>query len=152
MDVSKLIEMRDQMKKKLSLRYGNKDGERKEILLCAGAACVSSGEMSIKDALLSEFKKHNLEDKVDIIETGCIGSCEMGPIAIVHPGDIFYRRLKSKDIPKIVEEHIIGGKPVERFLFKDPKTQKSVYTQKEIPFFKKQFKIALRNTGLIDPD
>ena len=152
MDVSKLIEIRDKTKKRLSLRKGKEEGQRKEIVLCAGAACVSSGEVSVKDVFLEEIKKHHLEERVNIVETGCVGACEMGPIAIVHPEGVFYRKLRPQDVPKIVEEHLIGGKPVERYLFRDSKTRKPVYSQKEIPFFGKQLKIALRNTGVINPE
>ena len=152
MDVSKLTEIRERAKKRLSLRKGREEGQRREIVLCAGAACVSSGEVSVKDAFLEEIKKHHLEEKVSIVETGCVGACEMGPIAIVHPEGVFYRRLRPQDVPKIVEEHLVGGKPVERYLFRDPKTRKPIYSQKEIPFFGKQLKIALRNTGVINPE
>ncbi len=152
MDISKLIEIRDRMKEELSLRKGNPKDNKKDIILCAGAACVSSGEISIKDAFLEEIKKHNLQDSINIIETGCVGACEMGPIAIVYPEGIFYRKLRPENVSKIVEEHLINGKPVERFLFRDPKTRKPVYSQKDIPFFGKQLKIALRNTGLINPE
>ncbi len=152
MDITRLKEIREKMKGELSVRRGTRDGARREILLCAGAACVSSGEISIKEAFQSEIKKYGIEDRVKIIETGCVGSCEMGPIAIVYPENVFYRRLRPQMIPKIVKDHLVEGNPVKNFLFRDPKTREPIYAQKEIPFFKKQLKIALRNTGFIDPE
>ncbi len=151
MDITRLKEIREKMRGKLSTRKGNK-GEVREILLCAGAACVSSGEMSVKEAFENEIKKYGIEDRVKIVETGCVGACEMGPIAIVYPENVFYRRLRPQMIPKIVKDHLVDGNPVKNFLFRDPKTREPIYAHKEIPFFKKQLKIALRNTGFIDPE
>ena len=152
MDFSELSMIRKSMGEKLALRKGKRNGNKRDVILCAGAACVSSGEVSVKDALIRELSRYDLLDEVNIVETGCVGSCELGPVAIVYPDNIFYKKLRPQDMSKIVKEHFLEGNPVKRLLFKDPKTKEPIYVQKEIPFFKKQLKIALRNTGLIDPE
>lgn len=122
------------------------------VLLCAGASCISSGGYSFRDKLAEELKKHKLENDVNIVETGCVGTCELGPVAIIYPESIFYKKLKAEDAAEIVEEHFIKGRPVQRLLFKDPAAEKIIEKIEEMPFFKKQVKIVLRNTGLINPE
>lgn len=122
------------------------------VLLCSGASCISSGGYSFRDALIEEIKKHDLEGRVNIVETGCVGTCELGPVAIIYPESIFYKKLTPEDAKDIVEEHFIKGRPVERLLYKDPVINQKVEKIGEMTFFAKQVKIALRNTGLIDPE
>jgi NADH-quinone oxidoreductase subunit F/NAD(P)H dehydrogenase (quinone)/NADP-reducing hydrogenase subunit HndC len=93
-----------------------------------------------------------LGDKIRLVETGCNGFCAAGPIMVVHPGDIFYQRLKADDIPAIIEEHILKGKPIKKHFYKDPMTKKKIPVQDDIPFFAHQMPRALRNKGLIDPE
>jgi len=122
------------------------------VLLCAGASCISSGGYSFRDKLVEELKKHSLENEVNIVETGCVGTCELGPVVIIYPESIFYKKVQPEDAAEIVEEHFIKGRPVQRLLFKDPAAQKIIEKIDEMPFFKKQVKIVLRNTGAIDPE
>jgi NADH-quinone oxidoreductase subunit F len=92
-----------------------------------------------------------LQGEVKVIETGCIGSCDLGPIAVVYPEGVFYQKLKAEDARVITEEHLLKGRVVERLLYAEPATTKLIPTFKEIDFFKLQEKIVLRNCGLIDP-
>ncbi|MEI6157785.1 MAG: SLBB domain-containing protein, partial [Atribacterota bacterium] len=124
--------------------------ERCQVLLCAGAACVSSGALKVKDALIREIQRNGLENEVRLVETGCVGPCNLGPLAIVYPEGVFYQKLVPEDAPDIVEEHLIKGRVVDRLLFQAPDEEKKKFLQ-EIDFFKKQVKIALRNCGFINP-
>ncbi|MGM0653538.1 MAG: NADH-quinone oxidoreductase subunit NuoF [Bacillota bacterium] len=124
----------------------------RHILICAGTGCISSGAVEVKDALTSELKKHNLDDKVRIIMSGCHGFCEKGPIFIVYPEDIFYCGVQAEDVPEIVEEYLIKGNMVERLLYKDPVSEETVTSHDQIMFYKKQKRLALRNCGVIDPE
>ena len=90
-------------------------------------------------------------EKIKVIETGCIGSCDLGPIVVVYPEGVFYQKLKAEDARLIAEEHLFKGRVVERLLYTEPATTKLIPTFKEIDFFKLQEKIVLRNCGLIDP-
>lgn len=124
----------------------------RHILICAGTGCISSGTISVKDALENELKRHNLQDKIRIILSGCHGFCEKGPIFIVYPEDIFYCEVQAEDIPELVEEYLIKGNVVERLLYKDPTTDRTVTSHEEIPFYGRQKRQVLRNCGVIDPE
>jgi NADH:ubiquinone oxidoreductase subunit F (NADH-binding)/(2Fe-2S) ferredoxin/Pyruvate/2-oxoacid:ferredoxin oxidoreductase delta subunit len=122
------------------------------LLLCGGTGCHATGSLKVKEALLDELEKAGLRSTVDVVETGCNGFCAMGPIMVVHPGDIFYQKLKVKDMAELVESHLVKGKPVERLLYKDPAGKARIPVQSNIPFFANQMPRALRNKGLIDPE
>ncbi len=86
------------------------------------------------------------------METGCNGFCAAGPIMVVYPGGIFYQRIKAEDVPEIITEHLINGKPLERLMFHDPETEEPIPHMQDIPFFGKQKAIALKNRSLIDAE
>lgn len=124
---------------------------RAHLLVCAGAACVSSGCREIRDAFVIKIREYGLQDEIKVIETGCVGSCDLGPLALVYPEGVFYQKLKPEDAEEIVSEHLLKGRIVERLLYKEPVTSKAVPSLKSIDFFKYQEKIVLRNCGLINP-
>ncbi len=122
------------------------------LLICGGTGCHATGSLKVMDVLQKELDEKGLHDKVEIVETGCNGFCAVGPLMVVHPGDIFYQKIKLDDIPKIVQEHLIDGTPVKKLLYKDPVSKKLIPNQSDIPFFAHQEPRALRNKGLIDPE
>ena len=113
--------------------------EHLQILICGGTGCKASDS-------------HIIADKVDIITTGCFGFCEKGPIVKIIPDNTFYTQVVPDDADEIVGEHIIGGRKIERLLYIDPKTEKTVSDSKHMDFYRKQMRIALRNCGFIDPE
>ena len=125
---------------------------RAHLLVCAGTGCVSAGSFKIKEALEEEVKKRNLQDEVLVIATGCNGFCERGPIVMVHPDGIFYQLLKPADVPLIVEEHLLKGRPVKKLMYVPPEDKTPIPRMKDIEFFKHQRLIVLRNRGRIDPE
>ncbi|HCE42644.1 MAG TPA: hydrogenase [Lentisphaeria bacterium] len=124
---------------------------RAQVLLCAGGACISSGTDSVKSAFEKELTNHNLTDEIDLITTGCMGMCEVGPTVIIYPEGIFYQKVKPADAKEIVEEHLLKGRVVQRLFYKKPATNELIQAINGIDFFKLQKKIALRNCGVIDP-
>ncbi|MFW5786769.1 MAG: NADH-quinone oxidoreductase subunit NuoF [Halanaerobiales bacterium] len=125
---------------------------RSHVLICTGTGCNSSGAEKVKLELQDELAKHDLLDEIKIVETGCHGFCEKGPIMIVYPEGVFYCELEPEDMEEIVEEHLLKGRTVERLLFKEPMTEESIPSYKEIDFYKKQKRIVLSNCGKIDPE
>jgi len=125
---------------------------RTHIMLCAGTGCVSNGSFKIKDALERELKKHNLQDEIGVVMTGCNGFCAQGPVAVVKPDEIFYQLLAEDDIPHLVEEHFLKGRPVKKLMYTPPAEKIPVPKMGDIGFFGKQRLIALRNRGMIDPE
>ena len=125
---------------------------RTHIMLCTGTGCVSNGVFKIKEALEQELKKHSLQDEVGVVLTGCNGFCAQGPVAVVKPDEIFYQLLTEDDIPHLVEEHFLKGRPVQKLMYTPPAEKVPVPKMSDIGFFGKQRLIALRNRGMIDPE
>jgi len=125
---------------------------RTHLMLCAGTGCASNGSYRIRAALERELAKQNLQDEVAVVMTGCNGFCAQGPVMTVLPEGIFYQLLTEGDVPHLVEEHFLKGRPVKRLMFTPPAEKAPVPRMSDIDFFKKQRLIALRNRGLIDPE
>lgn len=120
------------------------------ILLCGGTGCISSNCHDVKEALIESLEQHDLSDKVLVTETGCIGTCDLGPVMVVLPDGVFYTKLKPKHASEIVLSHLIQGNILMDRVFFDRKLLKRVPYFKDLDFFKDQVKIALRNCGSID--
>ncbi|MDD4658830.1 MAG: NADH-quinone oxidoreductase subunit NuoF, partial [Eubacteriales bacterium] len=125
---------------------------RGHVLVCAGTGCVSSGSRKVKAEMEKQLEAFKLEQEIKVVETGCHGFCEMGPIVIVYPEGIFYCQVKPEDVKEIVEEHLLKGRPVKRLMFKDRITEEMVPHYNDIDFYKKQNRIVLRNCGFINPE
>jgi len=125
---------------------------RMHLMLCAGTGCVSNGAYQVKEALERELAKHDLQDEIAVVMTGCNGFCAQGPVMTVQPDGIFYQLLSEEDIAHLVEEHFLKGRPVERLMYTPPEKEAPVPIMSDISFFQKQRLVALRNRGLIDPE
>ncbi len=125
---------------------------RAHVLICAGTGCVSSGSKKVQEKFETEITAKGLADEVKVVETGCHGFCEMGPLVIVYPEGTFYVRVQPEDVPEIVENHLYKGRIVERLLYKEPMSQESVPSYSEINFYRKQHRLVLKNCGHINPD
>jgi len=125
---------------------------RMHCMVCAGTGCVSNRSLDVRDALEKEVKKRGLEDEVQVVTTGCNGFCGVGPLMVAHPDGIFYQQLTPKDIPHMVEEHLLKGRPVKKLMFTPPEAPLPVPKMSDIAFFSRQRLVALRNRGLIDPE
>jgi NADH:ubiquinone oxidoreductase subunit F (NADH-binding)/(2Fe-2S) ferredoxin/NAD-dependent dihydropyrimidine dehydrogenase PreA subunit len=125
---------------------------RSHILMCAGTACVSCGSFKVRERLEQELKNRGLDEEVKVVITGCNGFCAEGPIMVVYPEGIFYGKLKPEDMPLLVEEHILKGRPVPKLFYKEPVKKEAIPRMKDIPFFGLQVLRVLRNRGLIDPE
>ncbi len=125
---------------------------RSHILLCGGTGCVSSGSRKVKKALEEELAQRDLDNEIKVVETGCHGFCEKGPIMIIYPEGVFYCEVQVDDVNEIVDEHILKGRIVERLLFKEPVTEENIPSYQEIDFYKKQKRRVLTNCGHINPE
>ena len=128
-------------------------GYKKQILVCGGTGCTSSGCKKVVAQLRSSLKKHNAEKDALVVTTGCFGLCSLGPIMIVYPEGSFYSAVKPENVEQIVTEHIIGGKVVTSLLYKETVLPDgTVKSLNETNFYRKQHRVALRNCGVIDPE
>ena len=125
---------------------------RLHLLVCAGTGCVANQSFQIKQKLEQEIIKNGLQDEVKVISTGCQGFCERGPVVMVKPGDIFYQQVKETDIPLLVEEHLIKGRPVKKLMYQPSTKEPPVQKMMDIGFFKHQRLIVLKNRGRLDPE
>lgn len=125
---------------------------RSHVLICTGTGCVSSGADNIKDRLTSKLVEAGLQDEVKVVETGCHGFCEKGPIVIVYPEGVFYCQVSVEDVDEIFAEHLLKGRIVERLLYTEQGTEAKIPAYRDIDFYKKQHRIVLANCGRIDPE
>ncbi|MBQ1217801.1 MAG: NAD(P)H-dependent oxidoreductase subunit E, partial [Clostridia bacterium] len=129
---------------------------RSHVLICGGTGCTSSGSARLHTRLEEEIKAKGLENEVKVVQTGCFGLCALGPIMIVYPDGTFYSMVKEEDLPEIVEEHLLKGRPVDRLVYKDvaegTEVSEDNYSLNDTAFYKKQMRVALRNCGVIDPE
>lgn len=125
---------------------------RVNILVCGGTGCLANESEKVRKNLEIILKARGYAEEVQIIQTGCFGFCEQGPIVKIEPDNVFYVRVGPKDAKDIIDEHIIKGRRVERLLYEEPKAKEKVNKQEDMPFYKKQLRIALRNCGLINPE
>ena len=125
---------------------------RSQVLVCGGTGCTSSGSAKVIDALKAELEKNGLTEEVQVIKTGCFGLCAVGPIMIVYPEGSFYSGVQAENIPEIVTEHLLKGRPVKRLLYKETVTEDMIKSLNHTPFYAKQKRVALRNCGVINPE
>jgi NADH:ubiquinone oxidoreductase subunit F (NADH-binding)/(2Fe-2S) ferredoxin/NAD-dependent dihydropyrimidine dehydrogenase PreA subunit len=121
------------------------------LLICGGTACASNRGTELYEALQRELEAQGVASEAQVVRTGCFGFCEKGPIVKVLPDETFYVCVKPEDAKEIVAEHVIKGRPVQRLLY--DKSQSKVNAKLEdIGFYQKQFRIVLRNCGVINPE
>jgi NADH-quinone oxidoreductase subunit F len=130
----------------LTLYYGPK---KKFVAICAGTGCRASGSVKVKEAFEAEFKKQNMD--VDVLATGCLGFCEKGPMVIIHPDKYFYQHVQVEDVPEIISKTIAKGEVISRLLYRHPDTQKALFREDDLPFYKKQHRVVFGKNGMIDP-
>jgi len=123
---------------------------RTDVLLCCGSGCVSAGSLKVKEKMVEQLAKHGLTNEINIIETGCMGPCDYGPVMMVYPEGVFYKKVTPEDVPELVEEHFVKGRPLHRLMIQEG--NKVIANKEDIPFYKKQVKVALENCGYINPE
>ena len=125
---------------------------RSHVLICGGTGCTSSGSAALREALEKELEAKGLTEEIKIVVTGCFGLCALGPVMIVYPDGTFYSMVTPQDIPEIVDEHLLKGRPVARLEYKEGTDKHVVTSLSETQFYKKQHRVALRNCGVINPE
>jgi len=124
---------------------------QKEIRICAGTACHASGRVAVREAIKEELAARGLTDTVPIVETGCHGFCEQGPIVVIQPQGIFYPHVKPAQVGKIIEASVVSDGAAEKLLYKDPQTGAPVAHERDIAFYNLQKRLVLAQNGKIDP-
>lgn len=123
----------------------------KTLLVSQGTCCISSGADKVYAALKKEIALKGLEGQIEIKQPGCHGFSQIDPAVIVEPDDILYATVREKDVPEIVNSLLPGGRKADHLFYLDPLTQRKIPCRHEIPFFKKQQRVVLKNCGIVDP-
>jgi len=123
----------------------------REMRICAGTACHASGREGVREAIKEELALRGLADTVAVVETGCHGFCEQGPIVVIHPQGIFYPHVKPQHVAAIIAASVQGDGVVEKILYRDPATGEPLAHEADIPFYREQRRLVLALNGKIDP-
>jgi NADH:ubiquinone oxidoreductase subunit F (NADH-binding)/(2Fe-2S) ferredoxin len=119
------------------------------IRLCSGTACTATGTLKVLTALEEEAVKRGIT--LDIVKTGCQGLCQKGPVMRVEPQGIFYQKVKPEHAKWVMSYTVTGGMPYRQGLYREDILSEPIPEMTNVPFYKKQLRIALRNNGVIDP-
>ena len=130
-----------------------RDPDRPEIVVCHGTGCMANGSVKVAQAFREALAEAGIDAKVmpGIKKTGCQGFCSRGPLVLIRPKGLFYQQVGPRDAQEIVQKTLVEGEPVERLLYKDPRTGEPIFLEEEIPFYKLQQRVVLHNIGKIDP-
>ena len=119
------------------------------VRLCSGTACTATGTPKVLSAIEEEAAKRGIT--IDVVKTGCQGLCQKGPVMKVEPEGIFYQKVKPEHARAIMSYTVAGGIPFRQSLYRNSILEEPIPEMTNVPFYKKQLRIALRNNGLIDP-
>ncbi|MBQ7625248.1 MAG: NADH-quinone oxidoreductase subunit NuoF [Clostridia bacterium] len=128
---------------------------RSHVLICGGTGCTSSGSKRVRERLEKELEAKGLTEEIKVVQTGCFGLCAIGPMMVVYPDNVTYSHVTPEDVPEIVEEHLLKGRPVQRLFYKEGEEKADVHgvsSLSETNFYKVQKRVALRNCGVINPE
>ena len=120
---------------------------RRQVLVCGGAGCISSNCWEVRDALIKSVSTYKLDDEVKVMVTGCMGTCAMGPVILVEPEGIFYTKMNPEKAEDVVARHLLKDEVCEEYTYFDEDEGVHVPRMEDIPFFKGQVRVALRNCG-----
>ena len=146
--IGKLKELREQLKARSALA----EQKREKVFICYGGSCLASGAKAVKESLEAELAEKGLAERVELVQTGCMGPCVQGPVLLMGRDQTFYQGVAPKDAVDIVDQHIVGGRCVDRLIVHGSDGKALYPKQEQIGFFNRQEKIVLRNCGRIDPE
>ena len=126
------------------------------IYCCHSTGCKSSGSDEIIDLIKQALADHDVEDKVRIVPTGCMGLCAQGPLLRVEikgRKDVLFKRLEPLVARLVITEYVVPAlkTPAEEE-FPVPEFLQPHILSLELPFFTKQEKVVLKDAGNLDPE
>ncbi len=149
MNLHRLNSLEDLTKLRASCAETYLKTDRPRINACCGTACAASGAYKVVAEIENEAQKKNLP--LQIVKTGCQGLCQKGPIMRVGAQDFFYQKVTPDDAESIINYTFLLNAPYRRLLYRDTPLSEPVAHTKDVPFYKKQLRVALRNNDKVDP-
>ncbi len=151
----------DELKKfqeKARAEKTDREENKTTIILGMGTCGIAAGANEVAAEVRSQLEKYKIE--AEVVSVGCIGMCHNEPlIDIQQPGlpRVTYKNVKPKMVGKIIEKHLVQGEYNKRWIYGqlpsgNGKSIEGLPAYDELPFYKKQVRIALRNCGIIDPE
>ena len=125
-------------------------GYARQVLVCGGAGCVSSHCQEVQQALIEALEANGLTDTVQVLVTGCMGTCAAGPVLLVEPDGIFYTKMDPAKVADMVQRHLLDDEVCMEYTFYDAYRKKRVPKLEDISFFREQVRVALRNCGRME--
>ena len=125
-------------------------GYARQVLVCGGAGCVSSHCQEVQQALIEALEANGLTDTVQVLVTGCMGTCAAGPVLLVEPDGIFYTKMDPAKVTDVVQRHLLDDEVCMEYTFYDAYRKKRVPKLEDISFFREQVRVALRNCGRME--
>ncbi|AYD39870.1 NADH-quinone oxidoreductase subunit NuoF [Clostridium fermenticellae] len=129
--------------------------QKKTINVCCGTGCLAKDSMAVYNEFKNITEKlgvnAEVKTKFELKATGCDGLCEKGPVIKIYPDDIAYFKVRVQDVEDIVKKTLINGEIIENLLYFETSTKERLKNHKQSEFCKRQYKVALRNVGEIDP-
>ncbi|HPU08770.1 MAG TPA: NAD(P)H-dependent oxidoreductase subunit E, partial [Candidatus Atribacteria bacterium] len=153
------FESQEQLEK-YTAELKSKDRKRR-VLICGGLGCLAKGAEEVFNAFREAIEREKVEAEVEkleenphLVKTGCMGLCEAGPLVRIEPEGILYLRVEPADVEEIVNKSLKKGEVVERLVYQENVDGEVHYWPylKDVPFYRKQVKITLRNCGTVDPE
>ena len=92
----------------------------KHVVVCTGPRCAPETSPALYAHLKARLKELGLaegNERVNRTQCNCFGICEGGPIVAIYPEGIWYHHVTIEKLEKIIQEHLIAGKPVQEFIF-----------------------------------
>jgi len=121
---------------------------RAHVLVDTGTPAVLKGALALKETLVKEIERRGLDKEIKVVETGDLGLHAAGTAMVVYPEGTTYANVSPEDIPLIVEEHLLKGRPVERLIYQGESA--AVVGSSAHPR-SNEMRVVLKNVGLIDP-
>lgn len=100
------------------LSPGESPFQRHVFVCISGKTCPDRGGVELHQALKLATRARLGAIDVRINKSGCLSQCAHGPIVVVYPEGVWYAGVTLDDVPELVEEHLVNGRPVERLLFR----------------------------------
>ncbi|MEG4984511.1 (2Fe-2S) ferredoxin domain-containing protein [Microcoleus sp. BR0-C5] len=85
----------------------------RQVLVCQNRTCRKQNSAKV----LAAFQKLS-PSEVEVVASGCLGQCGNGPMVLVLPEEVWYSGVCQEEVATITDQHLRGGKPVERMLYR----------------------------------